>query len=45
MANYKFDTSFTEKFIQTCENSQSMNKAAVTLGMNYKTLCSHAKRL
>jgi len=45
MANYKFNESFTENFIQICENSQSMNKAAIELGMNYKTLCFHAKRL
>lgn len=45
MARYKFTEDFEQHFIQTCENSPSMSQAAQELKMNYKTLCSHAKRL
>jgi hypothetical protein len=45
MARYTFDTSFEEKLTSVCSESESMAKAALTLGMNYKTLCFHAKRL
>jgi len=45
MARYVFDSSFEEKLIDVCVTSDSMAKAALTLGMNYKTLCFHAKRL
>ncbi|WP_461096618.1 hypothetical protein [Spirosoma luteolum] len=45
MARYVFDALFEEHMISTCEASSSMAQAAVKLGMNYKTLCFHAKRL
>ena len=45
MARYVFNSSFEEQLIITCAESESMAKAASTLGMNYKTLCFHAKRL
>ncbi|MFN3848795.1 MAG: hypothetical protein ACK4NY_05175 [Spirosomataceae bacterium] len=45
MAKYKFDKLFEERFIEICNNAISMNQAALKLGMNYKTLCFHAKRL
>ena len=45
MAQYIFDPLFETKFIQVCNQAESMNKAAVLLKMNYKTLCFHAKRL
>ncbi len=45
MARYKFDKPFEESFIEVCKNSITMNQAAIKLGMNYKTLCFHAKRL
>ena len=45
MAKYKFDEQFEKQFIEVCKNSISMNQAAIKLGMNYKTLCFHAKRL
>ena len=45
MAKYKFDTVFEKHFIDVCTSSSSMSQAAMQLGMNYKTLCSHAKRL
>ncbi|QJW87960.1 HNH endonuclease [Spirosoma taeanense] len=45
MARYIFDSSFEKRLIDVCVESNSMAKAALTLGMNYKTLCFHAKRL
>lgn len=45
MAKYKFDNTYEQKFIATCNESESMNQAAIKLGMNYKTLCFHARRL
>lgn len=45
MARYVFDSSFEKKLVDVCFESGSMAKAALTLGMNYKTLCFHAKRL
>jgi hypothetical protein len=45
MARYQFDTSFEMHFVKVCNDAESMAKAAVILGMNYKTLCFHAKRL
>lgn len=45
MARYTFDSPFEEKLIAVCKESDSMAKAALMLGMNYKTLCFHAKRL
>jgi len=45
MAKYNFDTIFETHFIDVCSRAVSMSQAAVLLGMNYKTLCSHAKRL
>lgn len=45
MARYVFDSFFEKKLIDVCVKSDSMAKAALTLGMNYKTLCFHAKRL
>ncbi|QKZ15471.1 HNH endonuclease signature motif containing protein [Spirosoma sp. KUDC1026] len=45
MARYLFDTSFEQRLIDVCRTADSMAKAAVILGMNYKTLCFHAKRL
>jgi hypothetical protein len=45
MARYKFDKAFEEHFIQVCKKSLSMSQAALTLEMNYKTVCFHAKRL
>ena len=45
MARYKFTKDFEQLIIYTCENSPSMSQAAQKLKMNYKTLCSHAKRL
>ncbi len=45
MASYKFTDDFEQLFINTCSNAQSMSQAAQELKMNYKTLCSHAKRL
>lgn len=45
MSRYKFTSEFEKEFIETCKNAKSMGQAAVKLGMNYKTLCSHAKRL
>lgn len=45
MAKYHFDPVFENQFIEICEKSISMNQAALKLGMNYKTLCFHAKRL
>jgi hypothetical protein len=45
MAKYKFDKVFEDLFIQTCNTSVSMSQAAQSLGMNYKTVCFHAKRL
>lgn len=45
MARYKFDKQFEEYFIDVCKNSITMNQAAIQLGMNYKTLCFHAKKL
>ncbi len=45
MARYTFDEQFKQHFIQVCNASTSMSQAAMELGMNYKTLCSHAKRL
>lgn len=45
MAKYRFNPNFEKRLIETCNKAISMNQAAITLGMNYKTLCSHAKRL
>jgi hypothetical protein len=45
MARYKFDKQFEEYFIDVCKSSITMNQAAIKLGMNYKTLCFHAKKL
>ncbi len=45
MARYVFDSLFEKSLIDVCQNSDSMAKAAMRLGMNYKTLCFHAKRL
>ena len=45
MAKYNFDSDFEQRFIAACHASKSMNQAAIALGMNYKTLCNHAKRL
>ncbi|MEZ0611261.1 HNH endonuclease signature motif containing protein [Fibrella sp. WM1] len=45
MARYQFDSHFQSRFITICEQATSMAQAALTLGMNYKTLCFHAKRL
>jgi 5-methylcytosine-specific restriction endonuclease McrA len=45
VARYKFDKIFEANFIEVCNSSISMNQAAIKLGMNYKTLCFHAKRL
>jgi hypothetical protein len=45
MARYRFDPDFEIRFIAICNASISMNQAAIALGMNYKTLCTHAKRL
>ena len=45
MARYIYDSLFEKKLIDACAQSNSMAKAALTLGMNYKTLCFHAKRL
>jgi hypothetical protein len=45
MAHYSFNSEFEKLFITTCTNAKSMSQAAQDLGMNYKTLCSHAKRL
>ena len=45
MARYTFDSSFEKKITDACIKSDSMAQAALILGMNYKTLCFHAKRL
>jgi hypothetical protein len=45
MAKYNFNQQFEKYFIDVCKASSSMNQASITLGMNYKTLCFHAKRL
>lgn len=45
MARYIFTEAFKLEFVKTCRESASMAQAAVELGMNYKTLCFHAKRL
>ncbi|MFL5738852.1 MAG: HNH endonuclease signature motif containing protein [Flavisolibacter sp.] len=45
MARYKFSREFQDYFIKVCQGSGSMSQAALQLGMNYKTLCFHAKRL
>ncbi|WP_234735729.1 HNH endonuclease signature motif containing protein [Tellurirhabdus bombi] len=45
MARYQFDALFEDHFVTVCNEAESMAQAAVTLGMNYKTLCFHAKRL
>ena len=45
MARYTFDSSFERKLIDVCKESGSMAKAALILGMNYKTVCFHARRL
>ena len=45
MARYNFNQQFENHFIAVCNASSSMNQASITLGMNYKTLCFHAKRL
>lgn len=45
MARYQFDASFEVYFANVCNRAESMAQAAVVLGMNYKTLCFHAKRL
>jgi 5-methylcytosine-specific restriction endonuclease McrA len=45
MAHYNFNPQFEKYFIEVCNASSSMNQAAIKLGMNYKTLCFHAKRL
>lgn len=45
MARYQFDPIFEKHFVTVCNESGSMAQAAVSLGMNYKTLCFHAKRL
>lgn len=45
MSRYAFDSSFEKKIVDVCLRSGSMAKAALTLGMNYKTLCFHARRL
>ena len=45
MARYNFSLKFEQDFVQVCNSSLSMSQAAITLKMNYKTLCFHAKRL
>ncbi|MFM2269593.1 MAG: hypothetical protein RL757_3034 [Bacteroidota bacterium] len=45
MARYTFNEVFEKKFIEICIHSKSMSEAAQQLGMNYKTVVSHAKRL
>jgi hypothetical protein len=45
MARYQFDPVFEKHFVNVCNQSGSMAQAALSLGMNYKTLCFHAKRL
>jgi len=45
MARYVFDPEFEAYFIKVCEASVSMSQAALKLGMNYKTVRFHAKRL
>lgn len=45
MARYQFDFTFEQHVREVCEQSPSMAQAALLLGMNYKTLCFHAKRL
>lgn len=45
MACYKFSREYQEHFVKVCLESESMSQAAQKLGMNYKTLCFHAKRL
>lgn len=45
MARYHFNEQFKLYFIQVCNAASSMSQAAQTLGMNYKTVCNHAKRL
>lgn len=45
MARYHFDSTFEQYIRDVCEQSPSMAQAALSLGMNYKTLCFHAKRL
>lgn len=45
MARYKFNKDFEENFKIVCQNAQSMSQASMELGMNYKTLVFHAKRL
>ena len=45
MAGYKFSEEYQNHFINVCLNSKSMSQAAVLPGMNYKTVCFHAKRL
>lgn len=45
MARYKFNKDFEESFKIVCQNAKSMSQASMELGMNYKTLVFHAKRL
>jgi hypothetical protein len=45
MARYIFTQAFETAFIKKCSEAKSMSAAALQLGMNYKTLCFHAKRL
>jgi hypothetical protein len=45
MARYKFNKDFEENFKIVCQNTKSMSQASLELGMNYKTLVFHAKRL
>ena len=45
MARYNFNQQFEKYFIDVCNASLSMSQASITLGINYKTLCFHAKIL
>lgn len=45
MARYIFTEDFELHVKTVCSNAKSMGHAAVLLGMNYKTLAFHAKRL
>jgi hypothetical protein len=45
VARYSFDSAFERHFINICGQAESMAQASLMLGMNYKTLCFHAKRL
>lgn len=45
MAKYHFDSAFEKMFIAACQHSSSLAQTALKLGMNYKTLRFHARRL